>query len=233
MKPTQALPRGLIFATDLVGVVFTLAPSIVALALPLALLRRCETRAAFWLALVSAPAVAFGGFLLTLIILRLFLPRLKGGVARFGANRPSISWYGHLALGRAVKVCGLWPLLRYAPALCRLYLRSMGAAVGRGVRFDAGVELVDLPLVTIGDNVHFHARACVVAHNAVKGRLIVSPVVIGRGAEIGAGCQIGLGARIGANTKLGAGNLVAGREIPADTVIGDYTLLAPEALMES
>ncbi len=212
--------NGFVVVTDLLGAPFSLLPVLACYGTPLALF----TLTSDWRLWVLGPFFGLAAFLLSVRALRALLPGLTPGVSRLSPNRRLVSWYGHLALGRAVKVAGLWPLFLRLPPLARLYMRLMGARVGRGVRFGRGVELVDLPLLSFGDDVFLGDRAVVLAHNMFKERIVLVPVELGHRVQVGADSQVAVGARIGDGTRIGAGTLIAMLKVEPNSEIagGSY-----------
>ncbi len=93
--------------------------------------------------------------------------------------------------------------LRVTPLL-PLFYRAMGAKVGRNVHINTSV-IGDACLLEIGDDAVIGGDATVICHSAERGHLIISPVKIGKGADIGLmaiimpGVEVGDGAVVGAH----------------------------------
>ncbi len=102
--------------------------------------------------------------------------------------------------------------VRVTPLL-PLFYRWMGAKVGRNVHINTTV-IGDACLLEIGDDAVIGGDATVIAHSAEKGHLIISPVKIGRGADIGLmavimpGVEVGDGAVVGAHAFVPKNTLI-------------------------
>lgn len=116
--------------------------------------------------------------------------------------------------------------IRVTPFLT-LYHRLMGMKIGARVQINTAV-IADQNLITIGDDTVIGGDVTLVAHAAERGRLVTSPIVIGRNVTVGLmavilpGCQIGDGAVIAAgavlskHARVGPGEIWAG--VPARRV---------------
>lgn len=102
--------------------------------------------------------------------------------------------------------------IRVTPLL-PLFYRWMGAKVGRNVHINTTI-IGDACLLEIGDDAVIGGDATVIAHSAERGHLVISPVKIGRGADIGVMAVILPGVEVGDGAVVGAHALVL-----KDTVI--------------
>ncbi len=90
-----------------------------------------------------------------------------------------------------------------------LFLRMMGARIGRNVAFGINTAVADPEYVTIDDEATLGDGAYVVGHSYHSGRLIIAPVRIGRGATIGVNAFLSAGADIGEDAIVAAGAVLA------------------------
>lgn len=107
--------------------------------------------------------------------------------------------------------------IRVTPLL-PLFYRCMGARVGRNVHINSTI-IGDACLLDIGDDVVIGGDVTLICHAAERGHLVISPVKIGRGADIGLMAVILPGVEIGEGAVVGAHALV-----PKNTVIPPDTL---------
>jgi non-ribosomal peptide synthetase-like protein len=102
-------------------------------------------------------------------------------------------------------------------AVLNLWLRAMGAHVGRGVWCES-YWLPEADLVTLGDGVSIN-RGCVVQTHLFHDRIMrMDTVVLREGATLGPGGIVLPGSTVGARSTLGPASLVMRAEsVPADT----------------
>lgn len=129
-----------------------------------------------------------------------------------------IRWAKHNASAHVVRViCG--ELFRATP-IWTLYLRGMGADIGRGVHVNSA-GLYDINLITIGDHVVVGGKAQMSAHTVEDGQLKTGPVVFERGSTIGTSSIVSPGVHVEEGGKIGALSFVTkGTRIPANTAYG-------------
>jgi acetyltransferase-like isoleucine patch superfamily enzyme len=96
---------------------------------------------------------------------------------------------------------------------CSLFLRLMGAKIGKNVEINTK-NVSDVSLLEIGDNVIIGGNATVICHSFEKGGLILKRVTIGKNVIIGLNSVIFPGVTIGDNVVIAAGAIV-----PKDTSI--------------
>ncbi|MCB5178821.1 Pls/PosA family non-ribosomal peptide synthetase [Streptomyces antimicrobicus] len=101
--------------------------------------------------------------------------------------------------------------------LMSLWLRGLGARVGRGVWCES-YWLPETDLVALGDGAAVN-RGCVLQTHLFHDRILrTDTVVLGAGATLGPGGIVLPGSTVGARTTLGPASLVmAGESVPADT----------------
>ncbi|MBT2450984.1 amino acid adenylation domain-containing protein [Streptomyces sp. ISL-43] len=101
--------------------------------------------------------------------------------------------------------------------LLALWLRALGARIGRGVWCES-YWLPETDLVVLGDAVSVN-RGCVLQTHLFHDRILrTDTVVLGEGATLGPGGIVLPGSTVGARSTLGPASLVmAGESVPADT----------------
>jgi non-ribosomal peptide synthetase-like protein len=102
--------------------------------------------------------------------------------------------------------------------LLNTYLRLMGARLGKGVLINSKY-VHDWSLLEIGDGAVIGGDAVISCHVAERGKILLAPVRIGKGALIGQRAVIMPGAEVGDGAVVGAQALVLkGQKIPAGEV---------------
>jgi hypothetical protein len=195
---------------SLLGRILTLFPlATLALASTLAyfLASQCPITAVttFFLTLYLLPPIAFR-------IHQLFFP-IKTGVSLFSDPTYNAWWGSHQIQMLFIAFPALESFLTLIPGVYSIWLRLWGAKVGRKVYWTPRVQIVDRPLIEIGDYVVFgHQSACVshVIDERPDGSQIIyvkpvkigSRVFIGAASVIGPGCTVSDGMRLDAQTIL-------------------------------
>ncbi len=130
-----------------------------------------------------------------------FIP-LPLGYSEFTFSKYS-PWFGSFQLQVIyIAIPHLEAVLRLIPGAYSAWLRLWGAKIGKGVYWTPLVEIIDRPLLDIGDHVVFGHRVTTTSHyilpnkNAPGLRLYMKPIFIGEHAFIGAGVRIGPGVTI-------------------------------------
>jgi acetyltransferase-like isoleucine patch superfamily enzyme len=130
-----------------------------------------------------------------------------------------LGWYIHNILIYCVRYTFLdW----ITPTPFNLFFyRQMGMKVGKRVEINSS-NISDAGYITLEDNVMIGGSATIIAHYAVGGFLIISPVIIRKGATIGLRAVIMGGVDIGENAKVLPGSVVLPKTvIPAgETWVG-------------
>jgi hypothetical protein len=155
-------------------------------------------------------------------VLRMLLPRLREGVHAVGMNARTISWYGHLALNRAIHVAGLWPLVNSSQILKLLYFRSMGAQVEIPFNSSLHTTYVDMPLIRIGRGSTISEGVALSCHTFVGDKLVLKATNVGRGVFIGMHSFVGVGAELGDGAWIGMRNFIANAKVEGATKLDDY-----------
>ncbi|MBL8551694.1 MAG: hypothetical protein JNJ73_17030 [Hyphomonadaceae bacterium] len=133
---------------------------------------------------------------------------LKEGLTRLDAPDYSPWWAAHQFQLFYEAAPPLEYALRLVPGLYSMWLRLWGARVGYGVYWTPRVEIVDRPLMLIGNRVIFGHKVECYAHvtrrRAGQMHLLVKKVRIGNDCFIGAGSRLGPGATLSDGTILPA-----------------------------
>ncbi|TDK27081.1 amino acid adenylation domain-containing protein [Arthrobacter crusticola] len=118
-----------------------------------------------------------------------------------------------------------------------LYLRALGAKVGRNVAIFASAVPVCTDLITIGDGTVIRKDAAFSGYRAHRGRIQTGAVTIGADVVIGEAAILDIGSSIGDGSQLGHGSsLYASQSIPpnerwhgspAQPTTTDYRAVAP------
>ena len=131
------------------------------------------------------------------------------------------------------------PLALFAGSpLFNLYLRALGARVGRGVLILTRHVPICADMLAIGDGTVIRNQAFLNCYRARAGRIEIGPVTLGRDVFVGEksvldiGTEMGDGAQLGHASSLHAGQLVPAGEhwhgSPARRTTADYRGLGPE-----
>jgi non-ribosomal peptide synthetase-like protein len=113
-------------------------------------------------------------------------------------------------------------LMRTSPAaafigtpLYNVYLRLMGAKIGRNVVLKCQFTPVCTDLVSIGDNTIVNNETSLLAYRAQSNFIHMGPVTIGNNVFIGEGSVLDIDTAMGNNTQLGhASSLQTGQRVP-------------------
>lgn len=128
------------------------------------------------------------------------------------------SWYNvngmqfmfNTVFGRFARATTIYPL----------YLRMMGAKIGRDVVFNTQ-HVYDLDIIEVGDKTVIGANASILGHVGEKGKLVRQPIRIGRNCTIGQYANIFPGVTMGDNCHVGAMSLVPkGSTLDANAIYG-------------
>ncbi len=99
--------------------------------------------------------------------------------------------------------------------LYALYLRALGAQVGRGVSIFTRHMPVCTDLLTIGDGTVIRDEAFLQCYRAHAGRIQTGPVILGRNVFVGETTFLDIGTSMGDGAQLGhASSLHAGQAVP-------------------
>ncbi|MBZ9641171.1 Pls/PosA family non-ribosomal peptide synthetase, partial [Streptomyces sp. PSKA30] len=108
------------------------------------------------------------------------------------------------------------PVLLFAGSpLYPLYLRALGARIGRGVTFLSRSMPVCTDLLTIGDGTVVRKDSLISCYRAHDGVIETGPVALGRDAVVSEATVLDIGTRLGDGSQLGhASSLHTGQEVP-------------------
>ena len=115
----------------------------------------------------------------SIFILRLFLPKMEKGIFLISFNRNYLSWLLHLKLVRAIRVCGLRDLIHSFFIFRFIIYRALGGKIPLSLHTSMDFELVDLPLISIGNETMLQDHVKISCHILTKEKLILRPVRIG------------------------------------------------------
>jgi hypothetical protein len=214
--------RWLFAASDMIALPISLTPVCCAWGVPLWLLRSTWDSCWFYLVLALLPLIAMCSLIVSVRVVRLFLPRMKKGLYTLGLNRGFVSWYMHLALSRAGDLSGLKPLMQSFYLFKFLYWRAQGARIAFGVNSAMGVSIVDYPMIEVGPGGTLSDGVALSAHTFVGDRILIAPTVLGRNVFVGLKSLIGARTRIGDDVWIGLHNIIAGDKILSGTKIENF-----------
>ncbi|WP_245295611.1 Pls/PosA family non-ribosomal peptide synthetase [Rhizobium rhizosphaerae] len=107
-------------------------------------------------------------------------------------------------------------LFRGSP-LYTLYLRLLGAKLGRDAVIECRAVPVCTDMITIGDHTILRKESLILGYHARAGMIHIGPITIGRDAFVGVGSVIDIDTEMGDRAQLGhASSLQRGQSIPAD-----------------
>jgi non-ribosomal peptide synthetase-like protein len=109
------------------------------------------------------------------------------------------------------------PLVRFAGTpLYSLYLRALGAKIGRGVAIFAPSAPVCTDLLTIGSHTVIRKDSFISGYRAVDGVIQIGPVSLGRDVYVGELTVLDIGTSMGDGAQLGySSSLHTGQSVPA------------------
>lgn len=108
------------------------------------------------------------------------------------------------------------PLLLFSGTpIYNVYLRLLGADIGRNVVNFSRFMPVCTDLITIGDNTVFQKESMFLGYKAENGYIYIGPVTVGRNCYIGEAAVLDINTEMEDNTQLGhASSLQSGQTIP-------------------
>jgi non-ribosomal peptide synthetase-like protein len=108
------------------------------------------------------------------------------------------------------------PLVRFAGTpLYLLYLRALGAKIGKGVTVLSTTVPVCTDLITIGSGTVIRKDSAFSGYRAHDGRIQIAPVTLGRDVYVGEATVLDIGTTIGDGAQLGhTSSLHAGQAVP-------------------
>ncbi len=128
------------------------------------------------------------------------------------------NWYNYNGLILAWQT--LFGKFWRSSALYVLFLRAMGAKIGRNVIVNSNT-VYDHDMLEIGDNTVIGGDAAIIGHVGEKGNLVREKIRIGKGCTVGQYTTVFPGATLGDNCHVGAMSLVPkGAKLDANAVYG-------------
>jgi non-ribosomal peptide synthetase-like protein len=127
-------------------------------------------------------------------------------------------WRDELVNSAHEQLAGEW-MLRFAigTPLMSLYLRAMGAKVGRGVWCET-TAITEYDVVELCDGAAINRGSCLMTHVFHDRMLCIGPTCVGAGATLGPTSAVLPDTRLGAGTCIGGHSVVLrGEELPAGT----------------
>jgi|HubBroStandDraft_6_1064221.scaffolds.fasta_scaffold01083_7 non-ribosomal peptide synthetase-like protein len=219
---TTEPPRRLVLARGVMDVIRVLVPNTISLSiglLELLVLDLVGGRLGIPTMIALAPLVMLGSGLLSagvaVAIKWLVIGRYRPG------QHPLWSlfvWRDELVNSAHEQLAGEW-LLRFAlgTPLMSLYLRAMGATVGRGVWCET-TAVTEYDVLELGDSCAVNRGSCLMTHVFHDRLLRIGPTSLGAGATMGPTSAVLPDTKLGANTCIGGHSVVLrGEELPADT----------------
>lgn len=217
-QKSKMTPSAYVFM-DLIALLFSLMPSAAAFSLTGLFLYYGYSKTVWVLPL--APLVLLGSFIALIALIRMSLPKLKPGRYKRELNLPMLTWYCHFALARAAKITGLIPILQSFNLIKYLYWRALGAKVSFRIMNSFDIDLVDCPLISIGNDVTLASLVSISCHSDVGNYLLLAPVVIEDGVFIGMTTHIGPGTTIKQGAWIGYGNALINQVVDEGSKLGN------------
>jgi len=219
---SKNLPLYLVLVTDFLSMIFALGPGIAGWGASIYYLKNIWNHECFMYLAMLTPLVLIFSFLIAVVFLRLFIPKMRPGVYKMKFNKGFASWYLTLSLGHAVRISGLQPFFFTFYIFKWLYWRSMGANIAFGINSSLFLTIVDFPLVTIKKGCSFGAYTHVACHTFVGDKLFLAPAIIEEDCYIGMDVMVGPKTIIGRGSWIGAGNRFLKNKLPPETKIDNF-----------
>lgn len=208
---------------DILGYIFSVLPVVITWSLTICIGQKLAEQNLFWYSLPLIPILIGAVFISVIFLMRLLIPIPKAGRHKVGLNKSCVGWFLYMALGRAVKISGIRPMLHSFYITRFLLYRALGVKMGYGANTSIEFVLVDLPLITIGKNCVIGEAVHISCHYFLEKNLILRPITIGDNVFIGGQCVVGPGSQIGEGSWIGWGNAINGDTLPPNTKIPNFT----------
>ena len=124
--------------------------------------------------------------------------RYKRGRHPYYSNE-YLRWW---ACDQILAICGRG-VFNWSNAGSRIYLRLMGAKVGKGVVINTRANIGEYDLIELEDNVTLDSKSSVRPFTLDRGTIILEPIRIGSGSSVGLRSVVAPGARVMANSSIG------------------------------
>ena len=161
-------------------------------------------------------SLAFGSgtFLVTCLVPILLKWTLVG---RWKQRQFRVWSFAYLRFWLVRSVIQLNPLARYAGSpIFSLYLRLLGAKIGRGALIFSSSVPVGTDLFTVGAGSVIRKDSVITGYRAMDGVIQIGPVTLGRDAYVGEMTVLDIGTAIGDGAQLGhSSSLHTGQAVPA------------------
>lgn len=193
---------------DLLSSLLTLGPVALSWLGVIFFIRHSWDSTYFYFLILLVPVVGVLALICSIFVFRMLIPKLKQGIFPIGFNRGVLAWTCHLALSRSAEVSGFKPMIQSFYLFKFLYWRACGAKISFLVNSSIGVSMVDLSLITVGQQSTLSDGVHISCHTFVGDRLFIAPVVIGKGVFLGMHCLVGPRSKIGDSAWIGAYNKV-------------------------
>jgi acetyltransferase-like isoleucine patch superfamily enzyme len=138
---------------------------------------------------------------------------MREGTFSMNMNIGFLAWALNLALGRSIRIFQVQDLIYSSYTLKYFYWKAMGANIKYGINSSMYVNMIDLPLISIGSGSMIGDDVQISCHIMFDGRLYLKKVTIGENSSVGVKCQIGPGTKIGNNCEIAPWNILARRKI--------------------
>jgi len=221
-RQSDSTPIPLLLASDFFGFLLSLLPVTLTYFLTWKFFSEIASTAFFIPLLLVAPWVACLIFILIVGSVRMLFPQMKPGSYRVGLNAGFVSWSLNFYLNRAIEISGLRRFIFTNNILRFSYLRVMGTKVHFRMNGSMGIDLMDLPLLEIGEGSTLTEGVMVSAHSFTGQILVLSRTRIGENVFLGTGVTLGPGTDIGSRSWIGARNIFLADKIPPDSNIPNF-----------
>ncbi len=216
-------PRRLLLARGAIELVRLLLPSTISVMLGIAVVLALDavgsSSASVWVTVAAAPLVLLAASVLA-TALTVGLKWLLMGRYRAG-EYPLWSlfvWRDELLNTCQEQLAGTWLLgAALGTPLMSLYLRAMGARVGRDVWFET-LAVTEFDLVQLGDGCAVNRGACIETHLFHDRLMRTGPATLGPGSTLGPYSAVLPDTALGARCSVGARSFVMrGEQLPENT----------------
>lgn len=222
--PTRTInpPRRLKLARGVMDLLRLLVPNTIALlidVLEIVALAAVCARFGLVVAIVAAPFVLIAGGLVVTAVTVVMKWLLIGRYRRSEHPLWSFFVWRDEMMNAAQEQLAHEHLLRFAigTPLMSLYLRAMGARIGRGVWCETGA-VTEFDVVTLGDGTAVNRGGCVMTHLFHDRLLRIGPTRLEAGATMGPTAAVLPDAHLGAGTRVfGRSVVLRGEELPDGT----------------
>ncbi len=210
------LSRGVM---DAIRILLPASASVGLAALTFWALEAIAAAAGLWTMAASAPLVLLAAgicaALFTVAVKWLLMGRYRPGEHPLWS---SFVWRDEIVNSCQEQLAGVWLLNpALATPLVPVYLRAMGASVGKDVWCDT-LAITEFDLVELGDGCTINRRACIETHLFHDRLMRIGPAVLGPASTLGPSSAVLPDTRLGAGCCVGGRSVVLrGEELPSNT----------------